>query len=250
GSPGGEDQAAAGTIPEKDDPALLKKLVDGRRLWFDELSGAVRSAAVPGPYISAGGLAGLAGEIAAGSTAASLDGEPAAVVPGGGIAFGSAFHDIMEQVELENPAPGRLAGLADRTAGHWGIGDSGELIRLVRATLEHPLIARARQARLLLRELPFIYELDDLLVEGIIDLLFQEGEGLVIVDYKTDLVTPDELERRWAGYRRQGMVYALAMAGITGLPVREISFLFVREGLVKSLLNPDLAALREALRKT
>ncbi len=250
GSPGGEDQAAAGTIPEKDDPALLKKLVDGRRLWFDELSGAVRSAAVPGPYISAGGLAGLAGEIAAGSTAASLDGEPAAVVPGGGIAFGSAFHDIMEQVELENPAPGRLAGLADRTAGHWGIGDSGELIRLVRATLEHPLIARARQARLLLRELPFIYELDDLLVEGIIDLLFQEGEGLVIVDYKTDLGTPDELERRWAGYRRQGMVYALAMAGITGLPVREISFLFVREGLVKSLLNPDLAALREALRKT
>ncbi|NLA10767.1 MAG: UvrD-helicase domain-containing protein [Firmicutes bacterium] len=244
---GGADEAAAGAAPEEDGTALAEKLVGERRLWFDELAGTIRSAAVPGPYSSAGGLAGHAAEEAAGSAAAALYGDGAAVVQTGGIAFGSAFHDIMERIELRDPSPGQLAGLADRAAKHWGSGAPAELVRLVQSTLEHPLLVRAGQAALLLRELPFIYEFDDLLVEGIIDLLFREEEGLVIVDYKTDVGEP---ERRWEGYQRQGAVYGLAMAAITGLPVKEISFLFVREGLVKSLLHPEPAALRELLRQT
>lgn len=250
GPPGGADEAAAGAMPEKDGSAFRKGLIDERQAWFDELTAVIRGAAVPGPYISAGRLAGYAEESAAGSAAASLYGDAAPAAQSGGIAFGSAFHDIMERIELHRSSPHQLTRLADRAAKHWGVGDPHELIGLVQNTLEHPLIVRARQAKLLLQELPFIYEFADLLVEGIIDLLFQEEEGLVIVDYKTDAGAPEELERRWKGYRCQGAIYGLAMADITGLPVKEISFLFVREGQVKSLLYPDPAALREILRKT
>jgi len=155
----------------------------------------------------------------------------------------------MEQVDLRRPSPEQLAGLAAHAAGRWGIDNRDELIQLAQSTLEHPLIRRARQAELLLRELPFVYKFEGLLVEGILDLLFQEEEGMVIVDYKTDLAEQAELERRWVDYSWQGLVYAAAMADISGRPVKEVSFLFVRKGLVKSIFNPDPVMLRQTLRE-
>ena len=72
---------------------------------------------------------------------------------------------------------------------------------------------------------------------------------MVIVDYKTDLAERAELERRWVDYSWQGLVYAAAMADISGRPVKEVSFLFVRKGLVKSIFNPDPVMLRQTLRE-
>lgn len=240
------EAAAAGAMPVKDDSDLFDELIAGRRRWFDELEGAIRGAAVPGPYISAGGLGD---DSEAGPAQAFAFSDPGAVPRGDGTSFGSAFHEVMERIDLRRSSPGQLAGLAARAANHWGIDNRDELIRLAQVTLEHPLIGRARRAELLLRELPFIYDFEGLLVEGIVDLLFQEEEGLVIVDYKTDAADRDELERRWADYSRQGSVYAVAMADISGLPVKEVSFLSVRKGLMKSLIYPDPAVLRESLRE-
>ena len=56
-------------------------------------------------------------------------------------------------------------------------------------------------------------------VQGIADCVFREGDGLVLVDYKTDRVnTGEELAQR---YRSQLQFYKKALEPIFGLPVKE-----------------------------
>ncbi len=63
------------------------------------------------------------------------------------------------------------------------------------------------------------YENSDSILKGIIDLAFQEGDGFVLVDYKTDTVSsPDDLIR---SYREQLILYRGALQCITGMPVRQ-----------------------------
>ena len=242
-------QTAAGPTGDQhdgDDSALLDGLIARRRRWSEELKEIVASAAAPGPFISAGALAG---ELSMESARPPAFADPASALSGDGTAFGSAFHQIMERIDLRRPSPEGIALEVARAAVQWEIDREEELTGLVRATLEHPLLLRARRSKYLYRELPFAYKFEGLLIEGIVDLLFHEAEGLVIVDYKTDAGSEAELERRWDRYRWQGSVYAAALAEIAGLPVSEVSFIFVRKNMVKSIYNPDLDQLRGTLRK-
>ncbi len=60
---------------------------------------------------------------------------------------------------------------------------------------------------------------EQVLIQGIADCVFAEGDGYVIVDYKTDRVsTPQELADR---YRAQLALYADALEPELGAPVRE-----------------------------
>ena len=63
---------------------------------------------------------------------------------------------------------------------------------------------------------------DELLVQGVIDLWFEEPDGLVVVDYKTDRVnkkTGDKVLR--TRYSAQLEIYAEALAQATGKKVKE-----------------------------
>ena len=86
----------------------------------------------------------------------------------------------------------------------------------------------------------------DGIVEGFIDLLFEEEDGYVVVDYKTDAVRTDEdIDRAMGRYRLQGGGYALALSKATGLNVKEVSFLFLeprREVSVEDLPGAMLEA--------
>ena len=86
----------------------------------------------------------------------------------------------------------------------------------------------------------------DGIVEGFIDLLFEEEDGYVVVDYKTDAVRTDEdIDRAMGRYRLQGGSYALALSKATGLNVKEVSFLFLeprREVAVEDLPGAMLEA--------
>ena len=60
---------------------------------------------------------------------------------------------------------------------------------------------------------------ETILVQGIIDLYFEEEGDLVVLDYKTDWVsTPDDLKKR---YRSQLEYYAMALQRLTGKKVKE-----------------------------
>lgn len=230
--------------------AELPVLLAGREQWLEQRRRLLSAARLPGPYHSVSSLARVRDErLPAELLETAFSGASLPVSELSGAALGSAFHQVMEEVDLYSPDCGRLARQAAEAAHFWGLAGPGELERLLRNTLKHPLLERARRSSILQRELPFVCNLQGSLIEGIVDLLFLEQEGLVIADYKTDRLDGAMLEQRWPGYRRQGEIYALAMAEITRLPVKEVCFLFVRSGLLKSIEYPDLPALKIALCK-
>ena len=67
-------------------------------------------------------------------------------------------------------------------------------------------------------------------IEGVIDLAFLEADGWVIADYKTDLGTDPDFQRRRASYRRQVDLYAKAWGKLTGAPVKERVLFFTAQG--------------------
>ena len=74
-------------------------------------------------------------------------------------------------------------------------------------------------------------------VEGYVDLLYERGDGIVVVDYKTDDVTsPAEATRKAQRYRYQGAAYAVAAARI-GL----------RGGIPPGARSPGVAAAMSAV---
>ena len=60
---------------------------------------------------------------------------------------------------------------------------------------------------------------DTVLVQGIIDCLVEEANGLLVVDYKTDYYTRETMPKLVEHYRYQVDLYSRAAAMLTGLPV-------------------------------
>ncbi len=69
-------------------------------------------------------------------------------------------------------------------------------------------------------------------LEGVVDLAFQEDDGWVIADYKTDVGTDPEFPARVESYRRQVNLYARAWTHVTGEPVKERVLFFTAQGRV------------------
>jgi ATP-dependent helicase/nuclease subunit A len=59
---------------------------------------------------------------------------------------------------------------------------------------------------------------DGILVEGVVDLAFEEEDGWVVVDFKTDQDLAGELET----YRDQVRLYARAVTDATGRPAQAV----------------------------
>ncbi len=58
-------------------------------------------------------------------------------------------------------------------------------------------------------------------VQGVIDCMFEEDDGIVILDYKTDIVGEDEAQELVKRYHRQLELYAQAASRILGKDVKE-----------------------------
>lgn len=75
---------------------------------------------------------------------------------------------------------------------------------------------------------------DALLLQGVVDCFFEEKDGLVVLDFKTDRITRAETAQRAEHYRAQLEAYALALEKITGKPVREkVLYFFTTNEFVK-----------------
>jgi ATP-dependent helicase/nuclease subunit A len=93
------------------------------------------------------------------------------------------------------------------------------------------------------RELPFLMELpadtaapayagctEPLLVQGIIDCCFLEGDAWVLLDYKTDSLPDGDISAAADRYRDQIGLYRQALAKLTGKPVKEAYLYFFKAG--------------------
>lgn len=67
-------------------------------------------------------------------------------------------------------------------------------------------------------------------IQGIIDCLLIEEDGIVVIDYKTDRIRKEDLPGAAAGYRHQLELYGRAVAEIYGLPAKEKYLYFFRLG--------------------
>ena len=90
---------------------------------------------------------------------------------------------------------------------------------------------RAQRSGKLYREQPFVLGInagrlnpelpaeETVLIQGIIDVFFEEEDGLVLLDYKTDSV--DTMEELWNRYETQLDYYQEALQRLMGKPVKE-----------------------------
>jgi ATP-dependent helicase/nuclease subunit A len=109
------------------------------------------------------------------------------------------------------------------------LGREAAIAALARSAIASPVVRRAA-GRAFWRETYVAVPLDGITLEGYVDLVYRDDDGLVVVDYKTDAVRGIDLDERLAHYRVQAAAYALAVAEATGEPV-------VR--CVLCLLDPD-----------
>jgi ATP-dependent exoDNAse (exonuclease V) beta subunit len=101
--------------------------------------------------------------------------------------------------------------------------ETAAAVRTVSDVLAHPVLGRARAAEArgaCRRETPITCTLPDgTMIEGVVDLAFEEHGAWTVVDYKTDRELAAAGEDR---YRRQVALYASAIAQATGRPASGI----------------------------
>ena len=170
----------------------------------------------------------------------------------GGTAFGSAVHAVLqgvvEELSPQLPLPGGadldalLAALhpdiVRLTNVHAAAQDvptrRDEVVALVERTLRNPEVVAALRAHQRWPELPVAAPVDTsrgpIVIEGIIDLLYEDAAGeLVILDYKSDDVRSEsDVASRMRHYKYQGAAYAAAVERATGRRVSAVKFLFLR----------------------
>ncbi len=137
----------------------------------------------------------------------------------GGRRFGTLVHTLLRDVSLGGVA----SEIEELATLHGAVLDAPaaevEAAKsAVTRALAHPVFERARVAEAAgrcFREAPFVLPLaDGRLLEGTMDLAFEEDEGWVVVDYKTDA----DVEERRAGYEIQLAWYLFALARLDAQP--------------------------------
>ena len=187
----------------------------------------------------------------------------------GGTAFGSALHAVLQKAvmgilsHLPLPAdrpPDALLDqldasidrLAPQEAANEGVPDrSAAIAREARRAVRNPVVTAAFHASTLWPEIPVAAPIKtpmgEIVVEGIIDLLYlDDDDQLVVVDYKSDDVRDEEhLRAKLDYYQWQGAAYAAAVQRATGKTVKDVQFLFVRRD--QAVPIPNLRELMDDL---
>jgi ATP-dependent helicase/nuclease subunit A len=142
-----------------------------------------------------------------------------------GTAVGRAVHGVLQTVDL---ATGR--GLDDAVAAQVlaeGVAQHGDIVAaLALAALDSRVVQRA-VTRPYWRETYVGTVVGERVLEGFIDLVYREDDGLVIVDYKTDTVPVAALDQRVAFYRPQLAAYAAPLQAATGERIARCVLLFL-----------------------
>jgi ATP-dependent exoDNAse (exonuclease V) beta subunit len=179
-----------------------------------------------------------------------------------GTAIGRAVHAVLQTCDLTTGDPttgdpttgdlttgnlttgSELADAAHAQALAEGVPDRSDEVRaLAAAAMQAPVVRDAiEHGRRWWREVPVAAEVDGMLLEGFVDLLVETDDGLAVVDYKTDQVADDDLDRLLARYAVQGAAYAVALEAALDRPVTRCVFVFARPGGALERDVPDLAA--------
>ncbi|RCX09891.1 DNA helicase/exodeoxyribonuclease V subunit A [Anaerobacterium chartisolvens] len=154
---------------------------------------------------------------------------------------GTVLHFVMQHIDLL-----RISGAEDIKAQIRQMEErdllTPEQAKTVNVTkiysfLNSPLGMRMRKSAQINREVPFNIEIscrqvykelseqlcgdETILLQGVIDCWFEEDEGMVLLDYKTDYVPEGGIELIKERYRTQINYYTAALEKLTGREVKE-----------------------------
>ena len=114
-------------------------------------------------------------------------------------------------------------------------------VREIAAFYSSDTARRLMEAKQIKREVPFTYAKEDeegdyQIIQGIVDCLFEEEDGWVLLDYKTDRLyqIEDVQSEMSARYEVQLTVYTEAVEAILKVPIKEkLLYLFSAEKEVR-----------------
>jgi ATP-dependent helicase/nuclease subunit A len=221
-------------IAKDGDPASVAARLAEYRRWQADRAIAVTNARMPSLHITT--ATALAHDREVGEGVPDADIEVVELIRAGrqtfGARFGSLVHATLATVPLDASdqviatvadAQGRILPTAD-IKGH-ADAEVQAATEVVTTVLRDPLFDRVRAAERAgrcQRELPVVWKAaDGTLIEGTIDLVFEDDRGTTVLDFKTDRELSADLDR----YRRQLGVYCRVMeqikgGAVTGLLVR------------------------------
>jgi ATP-dependent helicase/nuclease subunit A len=220
--PPGEAPSRPGGDLQADAEALVRE----REAWRRRREALLERAGAPVRATSPSGLEHVAESVRAGGPGAPPGRARA-------LALGSVLHRTMELCDLTDVSS--VVPTAEAAAAELEHPDLAEdAARLALACWHAEPIRRAAEASTqpdaLHRELAVGFLSGDVVVSGAADLLFRDGGGWVVVDYKTDRIDVHAAsEVLLARYRPQGAAYVLAAESVLGEgSVREVCFVAAR----------------------
>ncbi len=159
--------------------------------------------------------------------------------------FGKAVDEIGLASELHRMTEeGLLAvddvALVNRESLEWFLSmPLAESIRRVGATYRRELRFLTTEPLTFVDATVAAPEEDRVLVRGIVDGILSTGDGLEIVDYKTDAISPVDVAARTEHYRPQMMLYARAVGRLWKRPVRKCRLVFLAPRVIETLELAD-----------
>ena len=149
---------------------------------------------------------------------------------------GTVMHFVMQHLDFKNPDLERqIEDMISRDLLTRTQADSIDTDK-IRRFLESGLGRRVLSCGSVNREVPFNIEIpcrelypdiredmgqETVLLQGVIDLFFEEPDGLVLIDYKTDQAPPGREDAIRARYASQIGYYSKALETLTGKKVKE-----------------------------
>jgi ATP-dependent helicase/nuclease subunit A len=151
-----------------------------------------------------------------------------------GTEWGTVVHTLLEAAMQDARADLATLARAACDEQELPLDYAPQALACVEAVRQSDIWKRARGASGCLTEVPLqVPETRDglpTMLRGVIDLAFREGEGWVIVDYKTDRAPAGQLKRLTEHYRPQLDTYARAWREATGEKVAETGLFFTHTG--------------------
>ncbi|MGI2327447.1 helicase-exonuclease AddAB subunit AddA [Planococcus sp. YIM B11945] len=158
---------------------------------------------------------------------------------------GTAVHAVMQQIPLDRKlsAP-EIKEFVETLVGMEILSpDEGKAVRIseIERFYDSKTADRLMKAKQIKREVPFTYAKEDeegdrQIIQGIVDCLFEEEDGWVLLDYKTDRIgqLADVQSEMAARYTVQLAVYQDAVEAILRIPITErLLYLFAAGNEVK-----------------
>ena len=161
---------------------------------------------------------------------------------------GTAYHEVMRGINIKKHMDTSYVNHEIKRMVSAGIltKEQGDVVYAakVRDFFEGSLGKRLIESSYLEREMNFqikmnpkeIYGVEHdasdtyIVLQGTVDCFFKEGDGLILLDYKTDFIEGDNREKLIEKYSLQLKYYAIALEKIMNMPVKEKYLYFFQNG--------------------